>query len=71
MQLCGQACAAVLSEGGCNDIVILKKLQPMVPDVQQKTLLLQLSFPPTEDCHSYNMAYLSEHTLSVEVTYAQ
>jgi len=64
------ACAAALSEGGCNDVVILKKLQPMVPDAQQKTLLLQLSFPPTEDCHSYNMAYLSEHTLSVKVTYA-
>ena len=63
------ACAAALAEGGCNDVVILKKLQS-VPDIPQQTLLLQLTFPPTEDCHSYNMAYLSEHTLSVEVAYA-
>ncbi|OGT44368.1 MAG: hypothetical protein A3F13_01125 [Gammaproteobacteria bacterium RIFCSPHIGHO2_12_FULL_40_19] len=65
-----QACAVALSEGGCNDIIILRKLQP-TREVKQNPLLLQLSFPPTEDCNSYNMAYLSEHTLSVEVTYAQ
>jgi len=65
-----QACKVALSEGGCNDIVILKQLQPIEPDTQQRPFVLQLSFPPTEDCHSYNMAYLSEHMLSVEVTYA-
>jgi hypothetical protein len=65
-----KACAEALLEGGCNDKVILKKLQPIVHEVNQSNLLLKLSFPPTEDCHSYNTAYLSQYTLSLEVTYA-
>jgi len=65
-----KACAEALLEGGCNDVIILKKLQPIVHEIKQDHLLLKLSFPPTEDCNNYNAAYLSKHTLSVEVTYA-
>jgi transposase len=64
------ACSEALSDGGCNDTVILKKLQPPLPEVKQNTLSIQLSFPPTEDCHGYNKAYLSMHTLTEEVNYA-
>src|SRR3990167_5389135 len=70
LALVEQACAVALLEGGCNDSVILQKLKP-VSHAQQEPLLLQLTYPPTVDCNSYNMAYLSKHTLSTEVTYAQ
>ena len=53
-----QACALALSQGGCNDTVVLGYLKP--PDPPQSSRSLNaLSFPPTEDCQAYNHAYLS------------
>lgn len=68
----GQACEIALSEGGCNDVVILKKLEPTPPSSvdQQDAMLRHLSHPPTSDFSSYNIIYLSSHKPSVEACYA-
>jgi len=64
------ACTAVLSEGGCNDTIILKKLRPPVPRQEPDTFLWRLGCPPTDDCMAYNTVYLSASALSKEVSYA-
>lgn len=66
-----QACAIALLEGGCNDVVILKKLESISSSVDQDAnALLQLTYPPTGDCSNYNVIYLSSHKPSLEVCYA-
>ncbi len=70
LQAVEEACAQALSHGGSNDTVILGLLQPQTKPQKEPSMLFQLSHPPSEDCHSYNIAYLSTEMLSVEVAYA-
>lgn len=66
-----QACAQALSQGGANDTLVLRYLQPLLEQPKPSSALPQLSFPPTQDCQAYNQAYLSPKLLVQEVSYAQ
>lgn len=67
-----EACATTLLQGGCNDTVVLRQLQPGLEKETPTTFsLLRLTYPPTEECESYNRAYLSKKTFSWEVVHAQ
>ena len=63
------ACAMVLSQGGCNDTVVMQHLTFPSAEPQEEERKLQLSSPPTEDCQSYNLVYLSKETLLREAAY--
>lgn len=64
------ACALALSQGGCNDTLVLRYLKPSEPP-ERSLSLWALSFPPTADCQTYNHAYLSSKLLAKEGRYVQ
>jgi transposase len=64
-----EACRVALLQGGCNDTVILSYLKPPVEQPLEQAFLIKLSAPPTEDCHSYNQAYLPQTMNNVEVSH--
>lgn len=66
-----QACLQALSQGGANDTLVLRYLQPPLEQPKPLLALHRLSFPPTPDCQSYNQAYLSGKMLVQEVSHAQ
>jgi hypothetical protein len=70
LQAVEEACRVALLRGGCNDTMILNYLKPRGEEVLEEILWLKLSSPPTEDCHSYNRAYLPQTMSFVEVRYA-
>lgn len=64
-----EACKLGLAQGGCNDTVIISYLKPVEKKPQREIEFFKLSSPPTEDCHSYNRAYLKINVLR-EIAYA-
>ncbi len=64
-----EACTQSLTQGGCNDTIILRHLEPPTETKKEDTFL-KLSFPPTEDLQCYNSVYLSGKTNSMEVGHA-
>lgn len=66
-----QACACALLQGGCNDTVVLRYLEPPLEPPQKLPLGWSLTFPPTNDCQVYNQAYLSGNRIIQEVYYVQ
>lgn len=64
-----QACAFALAQGGCNDTMILRYLEPQPEPPVSLSSVWQLSFPPTGDCQPYNQAYLSKPMWVQEVHY--
>jgi transposase len=64
-----QACAFALTQGGCNDTMILRYLEPRPKPPTHLSSVWQLSFPPTGDCQPYNQAYLSKKMWVQEVRY--
>jgi hypothetical protein len=70
LQAVEATCKTALLQGGCNDAVILDYLKPRVEEVLEEVVLLKLSFPPTEDCRTYNQAYLPQTMNGAEAYYA-
>jgi transposase len=68
LQAVEEACATAVSHGGSNDTVILGLLQPPAK-IQKESTLFELTYPPSEDCNSYNIAYLTNNILPVEVSH--
>jgi len=63
------ACALALTQGGCNDTIIFRYLEPVLkPNKEQE--YLTLLFPPTGDLQCYNRVCLSGKMLSMEVGHA-
>ena len=63
------ACALALTQGGCNDTLILHYLEPVLkPNKEQE--YLALLFPPTDDLQCYNRICLSGKALSMEMGHA-
>jgi len=64
LQAIEEACKVALTQGGCNATLILSYLKPSLEKPLEEPL--KLSAPPTEECHIYNQAYLSQ-TMKQEV----
>ena len=63
------ACSQAITQGGCNDTVIFRYLEPVLK-VNVNEEYLALLFPPTEDLQCYNHIFLSGKMISREVGHA-
>ncbi len=63
------ACSQAITQGGCNDTVIFRYLEPVLK-VNENEEYLALLFPPTEDLQCYNHIFLSGKVISREVGHA-
>ena len=68
MQAVEQACALALSDGGCNDTVVMNYLKPPLMENKEEKYPLILS-SSGEECEVYNHAYLSQEIILGETAY--